>query len=236
MQLFYTENINGDLARLSVEEARHCVQVLRKRVGDHLDFVDGKGVFYKGEIIETGKKSCVIKILERREEVSARPYLKMAIAPTKNIDRLEWFLEKATEIGVDEIVPLLCARSERKRIRLDRLQKIVLSAMKQSLKAKLPRLQDLTSFKDFIKQEHSEVDKFIAYCNDDQLSHLQMTYGAGNSAVILIGPEGDFKQVEIEMAKEQGFQGISLGKSRLRTETAGVVACTVFNLLNETNS
>lgn len=232
MQLFYTINIEDNLAQLDEVEARHCVQVLRKRVGDSLDFVDGKGSFYKGEIIETGKKSCLIRILERRVEEKERPYFKMAIAPTKNIDRLEWYLEKATEIGIDEIVPILCARSERKRIREDRLEKIILSAMKQSLKARLPRLNPLTTFKDFINEKQEVDQKLIAYCNDDQLNHLKDTYQKGKSALILIGPEGDFNEQEINLAKENGFTGISLGKSRLRTETAGVVSCTIFNLIN----
>ncbi len=233
MQLFYTTNIQDNLTSLDEIEARHCVQVLRKKVGDQLDLVDGKGSFYKGEIIETGKKSCLVKILEKREVENKRPYLQMAIAPTKNIDRLEWFLEKATEIGVDEIIPLLCARSERKRIREDRLEKILLSAMKQSLKARLPKLRSLIKFNDFIKEEHTVDQKFIAYCNDDQLKHLKTNSRKGNSGLILIGPEGDFNEAEIDLAKANGFTGISLGKSRLRTETAGVVACTVFNLINE---
>jgi 16S rRNA (uracil1498-N3)-methyltransferase len=232
MQLFYTTDIIDNLARLSAEEARHCVQVLRKQAGDLLDLVDGNGFFYKGEIIETSKKECLVKILERRAIENQRPYLQMAIAPTKNIDRFEWFLEKATEIGVDEVIPLRCARSERKNIRPDRLEKILLSAMKQSLKARLPKLQDLTGFKEFINQEQSAQEKLIAYCNDDQLAHLKTTYKKGNSALILIGPEGDFSDEEVALAKANGFMGIGLGKSRLRTETAGVVACTVFNLIN----
>jgi len=233
MQLFYTINIEDNIAHLSEEEARHCVQVLRKKVGDILDLVDGAGHFYKGEIMETGKKRCMVNIIERRAMETGRPKLTMAIAPTKNIDRLEWFMEKATEIGIDEVIPLLCTRSERKRIRLDRLEKILVSAMKQSLKAHLPKLRDLSPFKEFIKEAHHFDHKLIAYCNDDQLPLLQSTYQAGNSALILIGPEGDFHEDEIVLAKAQSFQGISLGKSRLRTETAGLVACTVFNAQNE---
>ncbi len=233
MQLFYTTNIDDKLARLNPEEARHCVQVLRKRVGDQMDLVDGKGFFYKGEIIETSKKDCLIKILDQYEQVINRPYLQIAIAPTKNIDRFEWFLEKATEIGIDEIIPLLCTRSERKRIRLDRLEKILASAMKQSLKAKLPRLRDLTRFKDFIQEEQNTNHKLIAYCNDDKLKHLKNIYTTNNTGLILIGPEGDFTQEEVNLALSNGFEGISLGKSRLRTETAGLIACSVFNLMNE---
>lgn len=231
MQLFYTNNIEGNLAHLSVEEARHVVQVLRKKAGDAIDFVDGKGAFYKGEIIETGKKTCLINILEKREVPIDRPRLQIAIAPTKNIDRLEWFLEKATEIGIDEVIPVLCERSERKRIRQDRLEKIMLSAMKQSLKATLPKLRELTNLKSFIEEEHAIAQKFIAYCNDDELEHLQTLGNSGQSGLILIGPEGDFSPEEIARSKKHGFQGVSLGQSRLRTETAGVVACTIFNML-----
>ena len=231
--VFYSTDINEDFAHLSAEEARHCSQVLRKRVGDRLDLVDGKGFFYKGELLESSKKSCLVKILERRELENHRPYLQMAIAPTKNIDRFEWFLEKATEIGVDEIIPLRCARSERKNIRPDRLEKVLLSAMKQSLKARLPKLQELTGFKDFINGEHSAAQKLIAYCNDDDLGHLKKVYKKNNSALILIGPEGDFNEEEVALAKTKAFLGVSLGRSRLRTETAGVVACTIFNLLTE---
>jgi 16S rRNA (uracil1498-N3)-methyltransferase len=232
MQLFYTTDINDNLARLSAEEARHCLQVLRKRVGDELDLVDGKGSFYKGEIIETSKKECLVKILEQHSIENHRPYLQMAIAPTKNNDRFEWFLEKATEIGIDEIIPLRCARSERKNIRPDRLEKILLSAMKQSLKARLPILRELIGFKEFISQEQSAQEKLIAYCNDDNIIHLKSMYKKDNSALILIGPEGDFSEEEIALAKSNGFKGIGLGESRLRTETAGVVACTIFNLIN----
>lgn len=232
MHLFHISDINDNIAQLSIEEARHCVQVLRKRVGDSLDLVDGQGFFYKGEIMETSKKSCLVKILSQKKQSKHNPDLKIAIAPTKNIDRLEWFLEKATEIGIDEIVPVLCTRSERKRIREDRLQKILLSAMKQSLKAYLPVLHELVDFKTFIQEDHPEKQKFIAYCNDDQLLHLKNVCKKGKSCLILIGPEGDFTPEEIAIAKENGFRGISLGESRLRTETAGLLSCTIFNLVN----
>ncbi len=232
MHLFHISDINDNIAQLSIEEARHCVQVLRKRVGDNLDLVDGQGFFYKGEIIEISRKSCLVRILSKKEQLKHNPDLKIAIAPTKNIDRLEWFLEKATEIGIDEIVPILCTRSERKRIREDRLQKILLSAMKQSLKAYLPVLHELVDFKTFIQEDHPEKQKFIAYCNDDQLLHLKNVCKKGESCLILIGPEGDFTPEEIAIAKENGFRGISLGESRLRTETAGLLSCTIFNLVN----
>jgi len=174
MNLFYTTNINGNLAELDAEEARH-LKVMRKKSGDQLYFVDGVGGFYKGEIIDLGKKGCSLSILEHTAAYNQRKsYLHMAIAPTKNIARLEWFLEKATEIGIDEITPILCEHSERKNIRLDRLNKIMISAMKQSVKAYLPQLNELTKFDLFIKKENqSEGKKLIAYCNDEKLKHLK---------------------------------------------------------------
>lgn len=232
MQLFYTPDIQDDMTMLSPQEARHCVQVLRKRVGDILDLVDGKGSFYKAEILEAAKKQCLVKIIEQRQVEPDQPALHIAIAPTKNIDRFEWFLEKATEIGITTITPLLCARSERKRVRLDRLQKVLLAAMKQSLKAHLPVLNELTAFKDFIKKHNPSDQKFIAYCNEDSLTHLQKSCLINQTNTIMIGPEGDFTKEEVSLALENGYNGISLGKSRLRTETAGLFATSIFNLVN----
>ena len=232
MNLFYTQNINGKLAELDAEEARH-LKVMRKKPGDQLYFIDGIGGFYKGEIIDLGKKGCTLSILEHTEAFNKRKsYLHIAIAPTKNIARLEWFLEKATEIGIDEITPILCEHSERKKIRIDRLNKIIVSAIKQSVKAYLPKLNDLIAFDVFLKNnEKSTKQKFIAYCNDENLEHLKGMANPSVSTTILIGPEGDFSIKEIQIAKEHGLQGVSLGESRLRTETAGVVACTIFNHL-----
>lgn len=229
MQLFFTKNITGNIATFETEEARH-IQVLRKKIGDVLHFVDGVGGMYQGEIIEVHKKQCLLSIIEHTPSYNERKVkLHIAIAPTKNIARLEWFLEKATEIGIDEITPILCDRSERKRIRTDRLGKITMSAMKQSLKAYLPKLNELTDYQDFIKQSNDDV-KYIAYCNDDALNHLKKEYSLAENVTILIGPEGDFSPKEIQLALENGYQGISLGSSRLRTETAGIAACHIINL------
>lgn len=229
MQLFFTKNIQGNIATFEMEEARH-IQVLRKKIGDQLRFVDGAGGMYLGEIIEVHKKQCMLRILEHNPSYNERKVkLHIAIAPTKNIARLEWFLEKATEIGIDEITPILCDRSERKRIRTDRLGKITMSAMKQSLKAYLPKLNELADYQDFIKQGNDDV-KYIAYCNDDALNHLKKEYSTAENVTILIGPEGDFSPKEVKLALENGYKGISLGESRLRTETAGIVACHIINL------
>ncbi|MEN8116270.1 MAG: RsmE family RNA methyltransferase, partial [Bacteroidota bacterium] len=156
----------------------------------------------------------------------------IVIAPTKNIDRFEWFLEKCTEIGIDEITPILSEHSERKVIKPGRLEKIVVSAMKQSVKAYLPKLNELTSFNDLVKTSDAPA-KFIAHCNGGEKPHLKNNIEPGKNVLILIGPEGDFSPAEVELAKENGFKEISLGTSRLRTETAGVVACHIVNLIND---
>ena len=234
MNLFYTTDIQGDLAYLPEEEARHCVQVLRRKLGDTLHFVDGKGGFYEGEIIEAGKKNCCLRIQKQQMEYNKKAFrLHIAIAPTKNIARLEWFLEKATEIGIHEITPLICQRSERRRLRIDRLEKILLSAMKQSLKAYLPKLNDLTNFKDFMEGNFEETTQtFMAHCDYEENSALHQNYQKGKDVIILIGPEGDFSTEEVAFAQAKGFEGILLGKDRLRTETAGMVACHTINFLN----
>ncbi len=231
MYLFYTKNIEGDLAFLEDEEARHCVQVLRRKPGDAVSFVDGLGTFYEGNIIEVSKKSCVIQINDRKSEPERGFRVHVAIAPTKNNDRFEWFLEKATEIGIDEITPLRCEHAERKRIRLDRLEKILIAAMKQSLKATLPKLNELIDFADFIANAKAD-QQFIAHLGEEPTPHLQDACQPQRSVLVLIGPEGDFSPAEIELALKSQYASVSLGDSRLRTETAGVVACHIVNLKN----
>ncbi len=232
MILFYTTSIQGNHAILEAEEARHCAQVLRKKVGDLIHIVDGMGTLYESKIIEIQKKVCLAEILTTTPNFNARNFhLHLAIAPTKNMDRLEWFVEKATEIGISEITPILCHHSERRKLRIDRLQKKALSAMKQSLKAELPIIHELTAFKDAIADSKEHTIKLIA--QGDQNTNLQNNYLAGSPVYIMIGPEGDFSKEELQMATAAGFQGVHLGKSRLRTETAGLVACHTLNLLNQ---
>ena len=232
MILFYTDDINGNIAHLDTEQARHCVQVLRKQEGDAISFVDGTGGFYEGIIQETGKKKCVIQIIKTQQGFNKRPFnLHIAIAPTKNTNRLEWFLEKATEIGIDEITPIICNHSERRKLRTDRLRKILVAAMKQSLKAYLPKLNEPISFKQFIQLPRTNLVKYIAQGAEN--TALKDNYTAKKDVLLLIGPEGDFSKEELSMAFDNGFLGIHLGKSRLRTETAGIVACHTLNLLNE---
>ena len=231
MNLFYTTDIQGDEAFLQEEEARHCTQVLRMRVGDSIHFVDGQGNFYEGQIAGIAKKTCTIQIEQRRAE-PGRPFgVHIAIAPTKNIDRFEWFLEKATEIGIDAITPLLCAHSERRQLRPDRLEKVLVAAMKQSLKANLPVLHPLTTFENFVTQA-TDYKKVIAWLSTPPQPLLQLICAPGEKVLVLIGPEGDFSTKEIERALEYDFAGASLGDSRLRTETAGIVACHTLHLLN----
>ena len=234
MNLFYAPDSDNKLVELPPEEARHCVQVLRHRVGDTIHWVDGKGTLLSGQIIEANKRNCKLEVTERQMQFSRRPfYLHLAIAPTKQIDRLEWFLEKATEIGVDEISLLRCAHSERKQVRIDRLEKILVSAMKQSLKAYLPQLHNLSPFPEFMENADPEANNFIAYVDTDQSKHLKDYCKPGAKTCVLIGPEGDFNPEEVALARERGFRPVSLGPSRLRTETAGVVACTIANLVNQ---
>lgn len=232
MNIFYTPDISGESYVLPEEESKHCIRVLRHLKGDLLTLVDGKGSLYEAEIIDPHPKRCMVQVVQQKENFEPLPYgLHIAIAPTKNNDRLEWFLEKATEIGVSEITPLLCEHSERKQIKPERMNKVIVSAMKQSLKAYLPKLNNLTKFEDFIEQV-SDDQKFIAHCEDGEKPHLFNETFAGKTVTVLIGPEGDFSETEIRGAIEHGFRAISLGESRLRTETAGVVAAEIVNLRN----
>ncbi len=233
MNLFFTQDIANGLAKFDEEEARHLI-VMRKKIGDIIHFTDGKGVFYEGKIVEITKKNVFLSIEnQRKEEKKQDIWLHIAIAPTKNIDRIEWFLEKSTEMGINEVTFLLCQNSERERIRLDRLEKIVESAMKQSLQATLPKLNDLTKFTDFMKQNNTfdeENKGFIAYCNVPNL--ISYPSVLAKKQTILIGPEGDFSQKEVALALQNKYEGISLGNNRLRTETAGLYVSTNFYAKN----
>lgn len=234
MQLFYTPNINEDTSRLtfSKEESRHIVKVLRKNVGDHLQITNGKGWVFEAEITTSDLKNCMASI-RSKSFVPRRNYkVHLAVAPTKMNDRYEWFLEKATEIGVDIITPLICDHSERKVIKADRFEKILQSAMKQSLHYYLPELQDAVPFSDFMDQPfHGQ--KFIAHCEETERVSLKNELSLHSDVLLLIGPEGDFSPSEIKMATAAGFKPISLGTTRLRTETAAIVACHSIAFLNE---
>ncbi|MBI5917462.1 MAG: 16S rRNA (uracil(1498)-N(3))-methyltransferase [Bacteroidetes bacterium] len=236
MILFYTTDIRGGSAWFSEEEARHCSQVLRRKTGDVVQFLDGLGGWYEGVISEVNKRQVVVEVTDRRAGTDLRNFrLHLAIAPTKNIDRFEWFLEKATEIGIHEITPLQTGHSERTKLRYDRLEKILLAAMKQSMRTWLPKLNELTDFEHFIKKTETPDGhaRFIAHCREENLPHLKNNCPAATDVTLLIGPEGDFSPAEISLANEAGFKNISLGTARLRTETAGIVACHIINLLND---
>lgn len=233
MYLFYTNKIEGEWALLEEAEARHCVQVLRMKAGDPIQFVDGHGSWFKGRLIELHKKTCRIAIEEQEMQADVCPVdLHLAVAPTKNIDRFEWFLEKATEIGISQVTPLLCKRSERKRIRPERLERVLIAAMKQSLKARLPVLNPLQKLADFLSEVNSE-QKLIAHCHEGEKKLLKNIYIPKKSVCILIGPEGDFMEEEVSAARDKGFQAIGLGEARLRTETAALVACHSINFMNQ---
>ena len=233
MQLFYVPKISGAEVILDETESKHAIRVLRLQNGNPVQIIDGKGGFYEAEISDANPKKCKLVIIKSQKEFWKRNfYLHIAIAPTKNIDRFEWFLEKATEIGIDEITPLLTSHSERKTINPERLEKIVVSAMKQSLKAYLPVLNEITPVKQLIINNKS-TSKYIAYCDDIQKIHLKDAVVRGQDTLIFIGPEGDFSPEEVNLAVENGFKVVSLGVARLRTETAGIVACNIVNLANE---
>jgi len=228
MQLFYLENPKDEII-LSAEESKHATKVLRKKEGDILNFTDGKGAFYKAEIIVADSRKCRLKVVSTEQKEKQHNYhLHIAIAPTKNMDRFEWFLEKATEIGIDEITPIICTHSERKKIKTERCNRILLSAMKQSLKFHVPKLNEAMSLSDFIKQDY-EGTKYIAHCEDGEKKELKRV-NKTEKTIILIGPEGDFSPKEIELALQNQFKAVSLGTSRLRTETAGIIAAHSINI------
>lgn len=232
MQLFYATEIIEGSAFLDENESGHCIRVLRKKKGDNIKFTDGNGKYYEGIILQDNPRQCIVKVRGKGEQLYKHKYnLHIAIAPTKNIDRFEWFVEKAVEIGVDSITPLLCHYSERKKIRSDRLGKIIISAMKQSIKAHLPILNSFCSYEDFVNAEYSNTVKFIAHLVESERKELIHTIPGPPNYIILIGPEGDFHKDEIRMAIGNDFQAVSLGHSRLRTETAGIAACQIISNL-----
>jgi len=235
MYLFYCPDIETKQT-LSEEESGHCVRVLRYSVGDEILITDGAGTTYTARITNPHPKHCDFEILSKeKQEPHHHFHLHIAIAPTKNIERLEWAIEKCVEIGVDEITPLLCRFSERKQLRTDRLQKIILSAAKQSLTPYLPVLHELTPYDEFISSQQSVVSaqRFIAHCYKEDKKLLKNEIERGRDVLVLIGPEGDFSEQEVQDALASGFVPVSLGNSRLRTETAGVVACHTAVLMNE---
>jgi len=234
MQLFYYQDINQSTETFSFdkEESRHIIKVLRKRDNDILFVTNGLGEIFKTEIILASDNKCTVRVLsvEKTETPSIR--LHLVVAPTKMNERYEWFLEKATEIGVSQITPVLCDHSERKIVKTERFDKIILSAMKQSNQSFLPKFNEPIAFKDFITKEISG-QKYIAHCEETDKKSLKQLLQNNGDITILIGPEGDFSEKEIAQALENGYLPVSLGNTRLRTETAAIVACHSVAFANE---
>jgi len=236
MQLFYNPHISVSSKEFTFdkEESRHIIRVLRKKEGDELQITNGNGLLFKVYITVANDKKCTVKIKRFEEKQNPWNYhLHIAIAPTKINDRFEWFLEKATEIGIDEITPIICENSERQVVKPERLKKVIVSAMKQSLKFQLPKLNEPKSFNEIIETDAIGTLKLIAHCEDTDRSKLKNLINHGQSILLLIGPEGDFSLREINKALQHKFIPLSLGESRLRTETAGIVACNTISIINE---
>lgn len=232
MHVFYTPDLSSNNYTLNEEESRHCSKVLRLGVSDIVHLIDGRGGLYEAKIIEANNRHVQLAIVDYKQEYGKRNHhLHIAIAPTKNIDRLEWFLEKATEIGIDEITPIICDRSERKIIKEERLEKVITSAVKQSLTAYHPQLNKVSSFADFI-QKNNDSEKFIAHCMDAEKQYINQIVNVHQSYLILIGPEGDFTPSELKAALQNGYKPVTLGNTRLRTETAALAACFEVNYMN----
>lgn len=233
MQLFFDPDLTSGPTVLRQEEAAHAFRVLRKKVGDSLDLVDGKGGWFKGEVSSISKRECLIDAkLVRRTERRASHRTTLLVAPTKNIDRFEWILEKATEIGVDVIQPILTSHSERKRIRMDRLERVLESAMKQSLVAWMPKLGELLPFAEAVAGIEDTDQKFLAYLGAEKTPLLHRTCAANRNVSIAIGPEGGFSTEEAEIALAHNFSFVSLGPKRLRSETAAIAAVHSIEQLN----
>ena len=234
MQLFYNPDINENTNEFTFpkEESKHIVKVLRKSIGDTLHITNGKGWLFTAKVSVPNINKCTAKIVSKTLQPKHNYNLHLAVAPTKMNDRYEWFLEKATEIGINSITPIICDHSERKVIKTDRFERILPSAMKQSLNCYLPKINNAIAFKDFIVQDFIG-DLFIAHCEETDRKSLKKQLKPKTNVTILIGPEGDFSVKEIEQALQNKFIPVTLGETRLRTETAAIVACHSVAFINE---
>jgi 16S rRNA (uracil1498-N3)-methyltransferase len=234
MQLFYNPDINSEIKEFSFdkEESKHIVKVLRKKEGNILHVTNGLGVLFVTDIILASEKKCTVRIVNFERHVPTLFYIHLAVAPTKMNDRFEWFLEKATEMGVHEITPIICDHSERKVINTERFSKIIESAMKQSLQFYLPKLNEPCTFKEFIEKKHDGY-LYIAHCEETEKQLLKENIIKKEKYTLLIGPEGDFSEKEITLAIDNKYKPVSLGNTRLRTETAAVVACHSYVFANQ---
>lgn len=227
MYFFYAENILTDeFIVLDREESRHCIRSLRKKTGDQVYVTDGKGALFVAEITDDNMNQTLMKRIRQTEApYSKKHHLRMAVSPLKNPDRFEWFVEKAVEIGIDEIIPIICHRTEKSQLKIERLNRIALAAMKQSMKTTLPNIKEPQKFKDFLDVSTEQETKVIAWCETSKEKRIQEVLINSSNTSILIGPEGDFTKEEVDLAITQGFIPVSLGPSRFRTETAAVLAC-----------
>lgn len=235
MQLFYNSDLTESTENFSFdkEESRHIIKVLRKRDGDILHVTNGSGLLFETKISLASDNKCTVEVVSLSKQEASPYHLHLAVAPTKMNDRFEWFLEKATEIGIHEITPIICDRSERKVVNQERYEKIILSALKQSNELFLPKLNPAISFKDFISQEKRKGLQLIAHCEETDKKSLKSVLKSNEDVTLLIGPEGDFSVKEIELAMANDFDAVSLGTTRLRTETAAIVACHSVAFFNE---
>ena len=233
MQLFFdpTLDINSKSCVFGREESRHIIRVLRKKVGDPISITNGKGILFDGKIIDPSLQACKVELTDYEKSIEPMYSLHIAVAPTKNMDRFEWFLEKATEIGIDEITPVICEKSERKVLKYHRIEKVIQSAMKQSLRPYLPKLNEAVQLREFLEQDTGGL-KFIAHCQEGEKVELKRRVAPDKDILVLIGPEGDFSDSEIDLAIEKGYWPVSLGDYRLRTETAAIVACSTVRFIN----
>lgn len=233
MELLVDTSFSASEGVLSEEESRHCISVMRHRVGDEVNVSNGQGILFRCTIEKANSKECLLNVVEQIEQPRPAHHLHMAVAPTKNIDRFEWFVEKAVEMGVGEITPIICQHSERTHLRLDRLYRLVVAACKQSLKFYLPQINEPCTATDLISNA-TEEQRYILHCvHNAPKEHLFNMVSKGMSSLVLIGPEGDFSQQEIEQARLHNFAEPTLGDERLRTETAAMMACHVVNLKNK---
>lgn len=237
MQLYFLDQAaeKGSTVLLNQDESKHCIKVLRKTTKDILSFTDGKGSLFTGEIIDPSTVCCKVMIIEKKTFLQEKPTIHIAVSPLKQPERIEWFIEKATETGISEITPLICSRTEKSNINIERLKKISLSAMKQSGRYFLPIINPPVKFNEFIpaiSKTNIETQIFIGHCREDNKKSLKSSYLSGSNAIILIGPEGDFTEAEISKAIEQGVKPVELARNRLRTETAALVACHTLILIN----
>lgn len=236
MRLFLSDDTHGSYAILPPDESKHCVRVLRMTAGDELWVTSGDGVMCRAHLTVPDERSCEVEIIERLDNYQPRPFcLHLAVAPTKNPARLEWLVEKAVEIGIDRITPLLCDHSERMHLKTERLDRIALSAMKQSLKARRPAIDpaiSLDSLLSSLPKSSPDARRLVCHCADSDRRSIRQLYAPGQDVLVLIGPEGDFSPREITLALDHGFHPVTLGNSRLRTETAALYAITALNFMN----